>query len=99
MGAHPSLTSSLDRLAPKATSSESNRCFALRRSTRQSVSQTQSYSTPHPTSYNSGARPVNTIWKNGTYSGPINKNGYSHGSEIFRAMEAAKKKDMATTKK
>jgi hypothetical protein len=76
----------------KVAYSESDRCLALRRSTRQSLSQTQSYSTHHMTSYNSGARPDNIIWKNDTYSGPVNKNGYSHGPEIFRAMEAAKKK-------
>ena len=98
MGAHPSSTSSLDRVPPKATCSESDRCLSLRRSTRQSISQTQSYSTHHTTSYNSGARPDHVIWKNGIYSGPVNKDGYSRGPAIFRAMEAAKKKDAEATK-
>jgi hypothetical protein len=98
MGAHPSSTSSLERVAPKAARCESDRCLSLRRSTRQSLSQTQSYSTHHTTSYNSGARPDPLIWKNGIYSGPVNKNGYSRGPAIFRAMEAAKKKDAEATK-
>jgi hypothetical protein len=61
-----------------------------------SLSQTHSYSTHNTTSYNSGARP--DIWKNDTYSGPVNKNGYSRGPEIFIAMEAAKNKDAAAKK-
>ena len=97
LGARPSSTSSLDRHALKAASSESDRCLALRRSARHSLSQTHSYSTHNTTSYNSGARPE--IWKNDTYSGPVNKNGYSRGPEIFRAMEAAKIKDKAANKK
>ena len=43
-------------------------------------------STYNTTSYNLGARL--DIWKSDTYSGPINKHGYSHMPEIFRAMEA-----------
>jgi hypothetical protein len=96
LGGRPSSTSSLDRRALKAASSETDRCLALRRSARHSLSHTPSYSTYNTTSYNSGARPH--IWKNDTYSGQVYKNGYSHGPEIFKAMEAAKNKDTAAKK-
>ena len=82
-------TSSLDRRTLKTASCESDRCLALRKSARHSVSQTRSYST-----YLVGGRP---IWENGTYTGPGNRQGYSRGAEIFRAMDAmkAKEKEMA----
>jgi hypothetical protein len=98
MGVRPSMTSSLDRHPLKVASSESDRSLAVRWSARQSLSQTHSQSSHNTTSYNSGARPDKIIWKNDTYSGPVNKNGYSRGPEIFRAMEAAKKKDAAAKK-
>lgn len=93
MGARPSMTSSLDRHPLKVASSDSDRSLAVRRSARQSLSQTHSQSTQNTTSRNSGARPDPIIWDNGTYSGPVNKNGYSRGPAIFKAMEAAKKKE------
>ena len=83
-----SSTSSLDRRTLKTASCESDRCLALRKSERHSVSQTHSYST-----YSVGGR---QIWANGTYSGSRNKQGYSRGPEIFRAMEAIKAKDHET---
>ena len=90
-GGRPSSTSSLDRRTLKAASCESDRCLALRRSARLSVSQTPSYSTYNTSSYNSGAR--RRIWTNDTYFGPVNNQGYSRGPEIFRAMEAIKAKE------
>ena len=66
-----------------------NWAHTIWRSARHSLSQTPSYSTYNITSYNLEAR--SDIWKNDTYPGPVNKNGYSRGLEIFRTMEAAKK--------
>lgn len=88
-----SSTSSLDRRTLKIASCESDRCLALRESTRHSVSQTRSYST-----YSVGGRP---IWENGIYSGSGNGNnkGYSRGAEIFRAMDAMKAKEKETAAK
>ena len=45
---------------------------------------------------NSGARAA--IWNHDTYTGPGNRQGYSRGPEIFRAVEAAKKKEAAAKK-
>ena len=92
-----SSTSSLDRRTLKTASCESDRCLALRKSARLSVSQTHSYSTPNTTTHKSVAGPQ--IWANGTYSGPVNKQGYSRGSEIFRAMDAIKAKEKETAAK
>ena len=88
-----SSTPSLDRRTLKTASCESDRCLALRKSARHSVSQTRSYST-----YSVGGRP---IWENGIYSGPGNgnKQGYSRGAEIFRAMDAMKAKEKETAAK
>ena len=91
-----SSTSSLDRRTLKTASCESDRCLALRKSARHSVSQTHLYSTHNTTTNKSVAG--QRIWANGTYSGPVNKQGYSCGSKIFRAMDAikAKEKELAT---
>ena len=91
----PSSTSSLDRRALKTAASESDRCLALRKSARQTLSQTPSYSNGKTASQDSVAR--RQIWANGVYTGSVNQHGYSRGAEIFRARDAkiAKEKEAA----
>ena len=83
--------SSLERRSLKTASCESDRCLALRKSARLSVSQTHSHSTRNTTTHNSEAR--SQIWANGTYFGPGNRQGYSRAAEIFAAVEAMKAKE------
>ena len=56
-----------------------------------------SYSTHTTTTHKSVAG--QQIWANGTYLGPVNKQGYNRGSEIFRAMDAIKAKENETAAK
>ena len=58
---------------------------------RHSVLQTPLYSTDNTTSHNSVA--LRQIWTNDTYSGLVNKQGYSRGSKIFKAMDDIKTKE------
>ena len=82
---------SLEKRSLKTASCESDRCLTLRKSARLLVLQTHSHSTRNTTTRNLEARLQ--IWANGVYSGPVNKQGYSRGAEIFRAVEAMKAKE------
>ena len=87
----PSSTASLERRTLKTTSCESDCCLGLRRSARLSISQTPSYSTDNTTSHNLVEH--RQIWMKGIYLGPVNKQGYSRRSEIFKATKAIKAKE------
>ena len=91
----PSSTSSLDTRTLKTAACESDRCLALRKSARHSLSQSPSYSNDKTASHDSVAR--RQIWANGVYTGSVNQHGYSRGAEIFRARDAiiAKEKEAA----